>query len=556
MAVISANLRELGNLEAALGRRLGDCRTAATSVTTVGRSPAVNIGDPGVRQVPPRLGSIAARLESISVGLDARKLELHRFLAEVTALDRRGGRLGAGSDTIATRLTRHVRSAAQRLRPDAVIAALAGVGSLAITQIRLARRAGLGILRRTGRIVARVGRGAASVLRTGFERYVRDPWNRLRRWIGGAWRTINDRFMARWNAAWLRFRQLLHNLRSIVVTLRHVAGELLTAGLMKLGFLGIALAPGLYDPSGTVPPSLSDTAADADQSLQASIASTRNQLTAALDRLHRLRAQRGVVDALLDGIADIDPLVDGPEESIKAEIEFLERRLQSLERLAQPGRTYLQVDARGDGRVVEVLGDLSKAKHVAIVVPGMSNDIDNYERTRQDAVNLLAAMRASSSGEEVAVIVWLGYDTPDNYVEAAGSALAKNGAAQLCDFVAQVRQQVPGPDLSVVAHSYGSRLTGEALKGGLAVDRAVVVGSPGMGVGNFAEFGWKGELWVGRSPSDHVSFAPGHGPDPTQPGFDAKHFGTGGSEGHSEYFTPGTDSVENIGRIVTDEQPL
>jgi hypothetical protein len=234
---------------------------------------------------------------------------------------------------------------------------------------------------------------------------------------------------------------------------------------------------------------------------------------------------------------------------------------------------YLRVDPRHDGRVVEVLGDLDTAKHVVILVPGMSNDLHNYRTSlRTKATALLDAMRAQT-GDGVVVVAWLGYDTPD-LGGASRSDVAEAAAPALVADVAAIRNSYPAVHVTVVAHSYGSVVLGQAMKQGLDAPTAVVVGSPGMDGDDRDDLGSRNTtLWAAKSTSaitvhrmpffgvplfgirfgDPVALAPVHGEDPSAKGFGARHFGVGDVAGHGEYFEPGTLSVQNIARIAVSQ---
>ena len=223
----------------------------------------------------------------------------------------------------------------------------------------------------------------------------------------------------------------------------------------------------------------------------------------------------------------------------------------------------LTFDPQRDGRVVEFSGDLATADHVAVFVPGMANDITNYNSTKTKALSLLREMQAvAKPGERVAVVVWLGYDTPDLtpvrvFFEAARSNKAVAGAKVLDRDLDFLRGLNPGTHITVVGHSYGSLVVGKAMRRGIEADDAVVVGSPGMGVRDRQDLGSAHTtLWAGhRAMFDPVSFAPRLGEDPSAHGFHANRFRTAGSSGHSDYFNPGSVALRNIALIATGAQP-
>lgn len=267
--------------------------------------------------------------------------------------------------------------------------------------------------------------------------------------------------------------------------------------------------------------------------------------------------------------------------------------------LRRAGRTYLRADDRGDGRLVEVLGDLSTAQHVVVLIPGMTNELSNYEtQLRPKAVALYdEARRQAPPGQRVAVIAWLGYNTPDGdspgLVDAATSGAARTAARQLRTDLRSLIANGMRAHVTVVGHSYGSVVVGRAMRDGdgpLPVDDVVVVGSPGMDAPSRRALGSpEVRLWAGRNGSsprpwwarllpgsvpvgqigpfwpvipvvpvlrraDPVPYAPVHGPDPTAEGFGARPLPVSG-HGHSDYFRAGTASLRSIARIVVSGSP-
>nr|WP_238342206.1 alpha/beta hydrolase [Actinopolymorpha rutila] len=234
------------------------------------------------------------------------------------------------------------------------------------------------------------------------------------------------------------------------------------------------------------------------------------------------------------------------------------------------GHRFLAYDTRGDGRVVEVLGDLATADQVAVVVPGAGHRLATYftgdarPTPRGAGRALLAELRRQSPGTGSAVVVWLGYDTPEGVdLASARSERAKAGARDLARFVRRLARQVP-PDtrIALVGHSYGSVVIGRAAAA-VQVDDIVVVGSPGMDADTRAGLHTTARVWAARAPGDPIRFAPplrvggfGHDTDPTAPRFGARGFSVGTARGHADYFARGTESLVNIARIVrgrTDE---
>ncbi len=230
-----------------------------------------------------------------------------------------------------------------------------------------------------------------------------------------------------------------------------------------------------------------------------------------------------------DGVGDDDP------------------RLRKLRELDDPNRRFLLFDPAGDGRAAEVFGDLMTARHVAVVVPGMNNDLNNFTGGDAERVQHQASQ---FDPDQVATIQWLGYDTPEG-ATALGTGAAGPGAEALPQFVQGIRaQRSERLHWTVIGHSYGSVVTGMAESSqGLDVDETVLVGSPGVGVDHASDLG-DGNVWVGLAKWDLVGYSEWHGPNPHDRAFGATRFHTGDISGHSSYFNEGSESLRNIGLIT------
>lgn len=226
-------------------------------------------------------------------------------------------------------------------------------------------------------------------------------------------------------------------------------------------------------------------------------------------------------------------------------------------------RRLLTFDPAKDGRVVEVFGNITTSTHIAVIVPGMDNDITDYLGLRVRAENLRAEMaRIAAAGQTVAVVLWLGYDTPDLSVtrlvsEGGGSQKAKAGAKVLLEDIAFLRRVSPGAEVTVVGHSYGTVVVGRAMRAGLDVDRVVAVGSPGMDARDRRDLkSPKVSLWATRHRGeDLIPLVPTHGEDPAARGFHAKRFRSDGVKHHSDYFRKESVALGNIARIATGAIP-
>ena len=213
------------------------------------------------------------------------------------------------------------------------------------------------------------------------------------------------------------------------------------------------------------------------------------RLSAIRDHFERLRQQR--------------PLNSFEQALYDEAVSGLDRitKIANLE-----NRQFLKLSAAsGDERFIEVYGDLDKAKKVVVYVPGVSTDLDTIMAGGGPPEELQRKL-TQLYGEEVAVIHWADYDVPSSIgPPAALPHGAESGVAPLQSLIAQLRSEgFATDDIGVIGHSYGSVVTGHAMKapGGLDVGYVLMIGSPGTGAASRDDLG---------SPHAHVSAAVGPG---------------------------------------------
>nr|WP_107436157.1 alpha/beta hydrolase [Streptomyces hyaluromycini] len=239
--------------------------------------------------------------------------------------------------------------------------------------------------------------------------------------------------------------------------------------------------------------------------------------------------------------------------------------------LASPSRRLLRFDARGDGQVTEVFGDLTHATRIAVLVPGSDTTLDTYARFHTAAESLyrrLAQETREQPGTRTAVIAWLGYRTP---ATISTTVLTPGRAGQagphLREFIRELRTlTAPGPAaVALLCHSYGTVVCARAAPAltGLGVTDIALVGSPGTGADSAADLHTSARIWAARGADDWIAEVPhlraglfgttvGLGADPVSASFGARVFAAGPG-GHSDYFTPGSASLANLARIVLGE---
>jgi hypothetical protein len=216
----------------------------------------------------------------------------------------------------------------------------------------------------------------------------------------------------------------------------------------------------------------------------------------------------------------------------------------------------LQFDPAAD-LVAISLGDLDTAAAVAVLVPGIeTTPADDLPGLVGDARGVAAATRDAAPGLAVATVAWLGYRTPPFWTAPLPAAARRGGPAldRALDGLVAARPTAgtaPAPRTTVVAHSYGTVVTGQAARapGRLAADALVLLGSPGLPGGEAAHLE-AGEVYGAWSPADPVSWVQWFGDNPSDPSFGDVPLPTELTEGHTDYFDSDRPTLDAIGRVV------
>ncbi len=252
-----------------------------------------------------------------------------------------------------------------------------------------------------------------------------------------------------------------------------------------------------------------------------------------------------------------------PSPDLRRMAAGLDEQVEHLDVLiahAEAWGTVLAFDAAGDGRIVEVFGDLDRADHVAVVVPGVGAGLATYdERLRRDALDLFSAIDRT----DTAVVAWLDYDAPDAVPLALDEGPAIEASRRLTPFVSDLSGD---RHVTVIGHSYGSLVVGLAAREGLKADDVVLLGSPGTGADDRRDLPVM-RVWSATAPLDPIRLARDpaslsdplrggllFGTDPSAPEFGARPIDAGNPpawRAHSSYFSEPT--LSELGRIVTGE---
>jgi len=203
-----------------------------------------------------------------------------------------------------------------------------------------------------------------------------------------------------------------------------------------------------------------------------------------------------------------------------------------------------------------LLGSIPDADHVAVLVPGVGTDTNLRTQWLPSARNLYEA------AESTVVILWKAYDEPPDLVTAAARTIVcdddvRIAAGDLTRFVHALPLQ-PHQSVTLVAHSFGSIVTGAALADhGLVCTDVVVAGSPGMTVDDLRQLHLDdAHFFAEEAPDDPVAELGLFGTEPTSPVFGGTRMRTNSPghvevRAHSEYFVPGSESLDNIVAVVT-----
>lgn len=247
-----------------------------------------------------------------------------------------------------------------------------------------------------------------------------------------------------------------------------------------------------------------------------------------------------------------------------------------------PSRRLLTVDPHGEGRAAVVLGDLATADYVTYLVPGMFFTIDGQINDWTDDaariydeqvswLNLIGEKNSGEASKTVAVVAWMGYETPD-LTSIASLELAGEGRDAIASAVEGLLAERSGnePYVSIIAHSYGSTAALMALtEYDFEIDALSVIGSPGSAAQSVDELHVRnGNVFVGEAAWDPVPNTAFFGSDPGSDSYGAKHINVSGgidritnevlaaSIGHNGYFAAGSESVRNLALIGIGQEEL
>ncbi len=183
----------------------------------------------------------------------------------------------------------------------------------------------------------------------------------------------------------------------------------------------------------------------------------------------------------------------------------LRARLAVLNGLDDGTRNFLSFDWER-GRIVEWIGP-EDAAHVAIFVPGAGVGAAEYPEL---AAKLDRLVRLEPGGD-LAIIAALAYDTPPTVAHAALGGYADRAGPEIIELLSGL--ELADRHVTLVGHSYGAVVLGEALRLGLTAELpsaldVVVLGAPGVRADHVSTLGIPGErFWAALLPGDEIANA-------------------------------------------------
>ncbi|MFF2751854.1 alpha/beta hydrolase [Kitasatospora sp. NPDC058048] len=292
-----------------------------------------------------------------------------------------------------------------------------------------------------------------------------------------------------------------------------------------------------------------------------------------LPTIVRDEANRLVLDEKLDSYRTGKPGDFGiDEDEYKSRIKALEeikRKLTASDGNPEPHRMFLLgLDPEAhNGRAIVSTGNPDKSQHTAVFVPGTGTVFAGVPGQMDHIRRLQKAAEDESDGQNVAVVSWLGYETP-NWLNGTVAETDRGdaGAPLLRNFTKGLRV-AEGDNgvcshLTLMAHSYGTYVVGAAARdGGANVDDILALGSPGMGVDTASQLNIDPKhVWVGTAKDDFIQTFTGtvFGEGPQYGIFGAQRIQIDTS-GHGGYWDMGangaSESLDNQGRIIAGRPP-
>jgi hypothetical protein len=225
---------------------------------------------------------------------------------------------------------------------------------------------------------------------------------------------------------------------------------------------------------------------------------------------------------------------------------------------------------------VRAEGDLSRATHIAVLVPGVGHTPAEFDTSTPGSLALPSRAHSlwqaaqvapdppppDDAAPHLAVVAWLGYVPPSTTADALYAGPIRPGAANLVQFHQVLQAAYPDAQVTWVCHSYGTLVCASALVGA-DPDALVLLGSPGMMLGSVEDLATTAPVFAARGGRDPIRLSQvldvaggGFGADPASAGFGAQLLPVDAHAGHSDYFDPGSQVLTAVAEVVTAPRRL
>ncbi|OBK50814.1 alpha/beta hydrolase [Mycobacterium sp. 1081908.1] len=234
----------------------------------------------------------------------------------------------------------------------------------------------------------------------------------------------------------------------------------------------------------------------------------------------------------------------------------------------------------GEGAAAIAIGNPDTAVNTAVLVKGAATSVREGTLAETEGVRLYQESSRADWRNGTAVVTWVGYDAPDNWIDPAlrEAEMARDGARVLAADVNAlgITHEGAPTHMTVVGHSYGSTLVADAAAAhGMRANDVVLVGSPGTDLARSAadfHLPQGGHVYVGAASGDAVTWSParvtgpgligmnfgGLGNDPAVDGYGSTRFkaevpGTPMNPfyDHLHYFDDGSESLFSMSDVVS-----
>ncbi len=266
-------------------------------------------------------------------------------------------------------------------------------------------------------------------------------------------------------------------------------------------------------------------------------------------------------DGIPDGVR-IDRALDAsltPEGREKV-LEIADEAIRELLAHGQdPAEIGVEISMDG-GKLGVTLGNIDTADKITTVVSGTGSG-------GMSGLKDGAAFAGRFTGPGQATVVWREWSPPSNLFGAAVSGRAEAAGSTLRAHQSALRQRNPDAELSVVGHSYGTRVIDEAAGDAilaLEADQIHLMGSPGMTAGsaddlNLRALDGDAEVHVYKKSGDMIGIMADepqlHGDDPADRDWGADYV-NGKDPGDRSLWDRAKDALGPVGELVDDGEDL